>query len=229
MSEIQEIRFRGILTDMDGLLADSEALGIRVAVEVCRELGLGELSEEEQRSFIGITDEEFYRRLFKARGQEDLNVVSALERHFQIYERSLAEVPPFPDEVNFLKRAYSLGIPIALVSGSTRYQIEIILNALGLSEAIPGESRVACEDYEHGKPSPEGYVKGAQSLDLEPQRCVVLEDATSGIRAGKAAGAFVIAVARELPQDTSAADILVPSLAEWVISREGEGFVMRCT
>ena len=47
-----------------------------------------------------------------------------------------------------------------------------------------------------GKPSPEGYLLGRQRLQVAGphHRVVVFEDAEAGVRAGKAAGAIVIAV-----------------------------------
>ena len=55
------------------------------------------------------------------------------------------------------------------------------------------------EDVRVGKPHPECYLRGAKLLGVRPDRCVVIEDAPSGIAAGRAAGAAVIAVTTTHP------------------------------
>jgi sugar-phosphatase len=51
---------------------------------------------------------------------------------------------------------------------------------------------VGAEDVPAGKPAPDGYLKAARALGVEPARCVVIEDTPAGVQAGRAAGAVVI-------------------------------------
>src|SRR5207245_4188654 len=53
---------------------------------------------------------------------------------------------------------------------------------------------VTSTDVQHGKPDPEPYLKGAQLIGVPASDCIVIEDAPAGIRAGKAAGARVLAL-----------------------------------
>jgi sugar-phosphatase len=77
---------------------------------------------------------------------------------------------------------------------------------------VPGVL-VAAEDVRVGKPSPEGYLLAAARLGIEPSRCLVIEDTPAGIKAGRAAGARVLAVATTFPPDALAdADRVVASL-----------------
>ncbi|MBA3426653.1 MAG: HAD family hydrolase [Rubrobacter sp.] len=74
---------------------------------------------------------------------------------------------------------------------------------------------VAAEDVKEGKPHPEAYLKGAEILGVSPEDCVVIEDAPSGIRAGKSAGMTVVAVATTHDEDDlSEADAIVASLTD---------------
>ena len=66
------------------------------------------------------------------------------------------------------------------------------------------EVLVTSEAVEHGKPAPEGYLRGAERLGHDPATCLVLEDAPAGVAAGQAAGARVLGLttsytAKELP------------------------------
>ncbi|MFI7536299.1 HAD-IA family hydrolase [Streptosporangium sp. NPDC049376] len=71
------------------------------------------------------------------------------------------------------------------------------------------------EDVERSKPHPEGYLKAAELLLIDPVDCVVIEDAPHGVAAGKAAGCTVIAVATtHAPGELAKADECFPSLEE---------------
>lgn len=98
---------------------------------------------------------------------------------------------------------------LAVVTSSTRPLAEVRLRATGLWPHI--HHLVTASDILHGKPDPEPYLKGAASLHLDPQSCVVIEDAPFGIRSGKAAGARVLAV-RTTVDDA----VLLDAGADWI-------------
>ena len=97
----------------------------------------------------------------------------------------------------------------AVVTSATRQLAEVRLRAAGLWDRV--EHLVSFDDIRHGKPDPEPYLKGAAALDLPPQSCIVIEDAPSGTRAGKAAGARVLAV-RTTTDDRA----LLAAGADWI-------------
>ena len=98
----------------------------------------------------------------------------------------------------------------ALVTSCARPLADVRLKAAGLP--MP-EKKVTCDDVQHGKPDPEPYLKGAALLGIPASRCIVFEDAPAGIRAGKAAGALVIAL-----RSTSTDPELEEAGADWIIS-----------
>jgi len=65
---------------------------------------------------------------------------------------------------------------------------------------------VTAEDVSAGKPDPEGYLRAAELLGVDPARCLVVEDAEAGVLAGRAAGARVAAL-KGLPADLTVADL----------------------
>lgn len=78
----------------------------------------------------------------------------------------------------------------AIVTSSTRGLARVRLNVTGL--VMP--TLVCADDVERGKPFPDPYLKGAELLGVDPTRCIVFEDAPTGLRAGKDAGARTVAV-----------------------------------
>jgi sugar-phosphatase len=96
-----------------------------------------------------------------------------------------------------------------IVTSCTRPLAEARLRAAGLP--IP-ERLVTCNDVKNGKPDPEPYLKGASLLGVPAKDCVVVEDAPAGIRAGKAAGARVIAC-----RTTAAEPELKAAGPDWIV------------
>ena len=97
----------------------------------------------------------------------------------------------------------------ALVTSCSRPLAEVRLKAARLP--LP-KNMITSDDVNAGKPDPEPYLKGAALLGVPGSRCVVFEDAPAGIRAGKAAGALVIAL-RSTAEDHE----LEQAGADWVI------------
>ena len=71
---------------------------------------------------------------------------------------------------------------------------------------------ITAHDIASGKPDPEPYLKGAALLGFAPHDCVVIEDASAGVRSGKAAGARVMAL-----QTTETNDDLIALGADWIV------------
>lgn len=92
---------------------------------------------------------------------------------------------------------------VAIVTSATR---ELALVRLALAGLPAPDVMVTAEDVTRGKPDPEGYRAAARRLGMEPGQCLVVEDAPAGLRAGRASGARVLAVATTLRP---------PELDEW--------------
>lgn len=99
----------------------------------------------------------------------------------------------------------------AVVTSATRSLAEVRLRAAGIWQFI--QHLVTASDITRSKPDPEPYLKGAAALRLDPQFCVVIEDAPSGARSGKAAGARVLAL-----RTTSLDSELLAAGAHWIVN-----------
>jgi mannitol-1-/sugar-/sorbitol-6-phosphatase len=96
-----------------------------------------------------------------------------------------------------------------IVTSCTRPLAEVRLRAAGLP--IP-ERLLTCDDVKNGKPNPEPYLKGASLLEASAGDSIVVEDAPAGIRAGKSAGARVIACRTTAPESE-----LKDAGADWIV------------
>ncbi len=117
-----------------------------------------------------------------------------------------------------------------IATSCTRPLAEVRLRAAGLP--IPN-TMITSSDVKIGKPDPEPYLKAAAKLGFAASACIVVEDVPAGIRAGKAAGARVIAflttVARRDLEDAGA-DWIVQDCADITASNDGDGLQLglRC-
>jgi sugar-phosphatase len=131
-----------------------------------------------------------------------------------------------------MQRLTDAGTPIAIVTGSLRAEVPPALAQAGVADLVG--LVVAAEDYGPGKPDPTCYRTAAERLGVAAASCVVFEDSTVGVAAGRAAGMVVVATADANPapdhpahQDLSAAHVIVPTLAavtdEMLRHRGGSG------
>ena len=97
-----------------------------------------------------------------------------------------------------------------IVTSCTRALAQVRMRAAALP--LP-QKLITADDITHGKPDPEPYLKAASLLGFRPAECIVVEDVPAGIRAGKAAGAHVIAL-----RSTDLEPALRAAGADWVLA-----------
>jgi sugar-phosphatase len=201
----------GLLFDLDGVLADSWPAVMRCWTRWCVE---NELDVE--------------KSLAQIHGKRTVDLVKLLAPHLEL-QAQLAKITAYEvaetEGVTALPGARELLACLpedawTVVTSAPRVVALSRLHACGL----PVPSRlVAAEDVTRGKPDPEAYRAGATRLELDPARCVVVEDSPEGIQAAQAAGARVVALltthaAEEMP----AVEWTVPNLeALRVVAGEG--------
>lgn len=128
------------------------------------------------------------------------------------------EVEVFPSSVTWVKRLRVAGIRTAVVSSSRNSQA--VLRAAGIEDLfeLRVDGVVAAERKLTGKPAPDTFLEAAKDLGVDPKRAVVVEDAISGVQAGRAGGfGLVIGVSREGDPESlskNGADVVVSDLAE---------------
>ncbi|KAJ1550174.1 hypothetical protein HK405_001231, partial [Cladochytrium tenue] len=109
----------------------------------------------------------------------------------------LPGVAPILAELNRASASGSVGTRWAICTSATRKYAQAALAISGVVAASGGREPgvfVAAEDVAHGKPAPDPYLLGAKLCGVRPERCLVVEDAPSGVRSGLAAGCAVLAV-----------------------------------
>jgi HAD superfamily hydrolase (TIGR01509 family) len=213
------VRIRAILLDLDGTLLDSERQSAEAMARALKS-GLGiEIAQAERDFIIGRSWVDIYRHVCAVHGPiawqpGELIAATALHRA-DVFEELGVEVLPGAHAA--IDRFRSLGLPLGLVTGSSRVEAAQALVALGLADTFG--VIVASEDVPRSKPAPDGYLAAAAALGVEPRACLVVEDSRAGIAAGLAAGAVVVAVeaGNFARHDQSAAHHLVATLDQLTV------------
>ncbi len=207
---------KAILYDMDGVIVNSEGLSMKIKDKTLREHGII-LSQKELEQAIGVTDRHFYVNLFKTK-KIKLNVDTILNKYFSQYDKFLPKVKVLPGVIASIKR-FKPEYKLAIVSGSTPRQINIVLRKIGMKKYF--DVILSCDDFKNSKPHPEPYLTGAKRLKVKPSECIVLEDAPPGIKSGKAAGMYVIGIkiGNKGKLNISQADLIVNTLKEVTLEK----------
>ena len=214
------IRCRGVLFDLDGVLVDSTPAVARVWAWWARQHGFpdpdeivrlanGRPSIESIRELLPHADHGSESRELERREIEDTDGVIPLPGTLEL----LQAIPPEK---------------WAIVTSCTRRLAEVRIAAAGLPKP---KYMITSTDITNGKPHPEPYLTGAKTLGVTGAECVVIEDAPAGIRAGKAAGAYVVALrttASDAELREAGADWIVNDCADLSVDsgKESEGFFL---
>ncbi|MFJ2817498.1 HAD-IA family hydrolase [Streptomyces sp. NPDC087294] len=176
---------RALLLDMDGTLVNSDAV-----VERCW---------RRWSDRHGLDADEVMKVVHGRQGYASMALLlpdRPMEHNHADNARMLAEetadldgVVPVPGAPDFL--ASLAGLPHALVTSADLGLATARMRAAGL--ALP-DIRVTAESVGASKPDPEGFLKGAAELGVDPADCIVFEDSAAGIAAGRAAGMRVVGV-----------------------------------
>lgn len=219
-----------MLFDLDGTLVKTErlkALSYATAVaELCPDPPPEEEVLEAFTEVVGLSRREvaqsllgrFALRSAAERRMRDFDVHTPWQAFVQvrlrIYENMLADPQllrdnQWPHNVALLAAARREGCKTGLATMSYRAQVRRVLEILDLSDAF--DFVASRDDVEHAKPDPEIYLLLSRQLEVDPDRCLVIEDSPSGVKAALQAGMHVVGVSTPLTRANLHGSGLLPA------------------
>ena len=184
------------LFDMDGTLADTMPFHLQAWMDLLGELGIRMAPQEFLRKTSGKMNHQILRDVLgMARCDAEL---ARLEARKESRFRALcgAHLRPIAGLADFLAESRRLKVSLAVATAAGQENREFVLGGLGI--ACDFRIVVGAEDVRYGKPDPEIFLKAADALHVDPSRCVVFEDAISGIEAAGRAGMMAVALTTSL-------------------------------
>jgi beta-phosphoglucomutase len=211
------VRVRAVIFDFNGTLSNDEPILFEIFRDLFAEYGRPLSAEEYFDELAGLSDPEIVRTWL---GAENPAVDEVIDRRIERYREIVADGSSISEDVREAVRYAAERVPVAVVSGAARPEIEPVLDAAGLTASV--SIVVAAEDVAAGKPDPAGYLRALELLDqgLAASDVLVFEDTEAGVASAKAAGMQCIAVLGTLaPERLVAADEIVPALDVSVMQR----------
>lgn len=211
------MRFRAVAFDFNGTLSRDEPILFGVYSAMFAERGRPLSEEEYYGSLAGLSEDTIIGTWLGVGGEElDVLVEERIERYLALAGDGESVSHAVREAV-----AYAADrVPVAVVSGAFRREIEPVLAAAGIRELV--SALVAADDVERGKPEPDGYLRAVSLLagDLGPSEVVAFEDTAVGVAAAKAAGLYCVGVLGTHPAERlRLADELVDELESDVVLR----------
>ena len=182
--------FQAVLWDLDGVIVNSDALHYESWLAVLPRYGLT-ISPEMNRRTIGMNNVKILRIICGDEvSQETIHKIgNAKEAHFR--KLVIKGLQPMAGVEDWLKRFDAWDFKQAIASSAPLENIKTILSTLDLTEffqvIISGQDLPA-------KPDPAIYLEAAGRVDVEPRRCIVIEDALVGVEGALKAGMYVVGV-----------------------------------
>lgn len=186
------MNYKCIIFDCDGVLVDSESISAKVFQEMAGELGFEMDFETAVEQFAGASMNDNIQ--FVARNIEG-DVPIDFEKRFRerTYEAFKTDIKPVPGIREILNK---VNVPICVASSGPVEKIRLNLTVTGLIDKFEGRI-FSCYDIQSWKPEPDIYIHAAKKMGFSPNECIVIEDSSSGIRAGVSGGFRVFALANE--------------------------------
>lgn len=176
-----------VIFDCDGVLIDSEVIANRTNVEVLSELGIHFTLEEYMERFVGVSlrDEVIEIERLRSIKLPDDYEARLMKHKYKVFDAELKAIEGIAEFVASIKT------PKAVASGSSPKRLEYTLKLTHLWELF-APYIYSTTLVPKSKPAPDIFLYVADKFNVSPDKCLVIEDSTLGVRAGVAAGMTVI-------------------------------------
>lgn len=186
------MKIRGVISDMDGVILDSEKLYVRFWCEAGNFYGYPMQPEHA----LGIRSMARPYAIEKLQGWfgEDFDYDLVRNKRVELMDAYVNEhgIDAKPGAQELLSCLKEQGFLVALATATAKDRAEAYLERLDLLQYfdVVASARMVA----HGKPEPDIYLYAADQLGLKPQECLALEDSPNGVRSAHAAGCKTILV-----------------------------------
>ncbi|WP_225903830.1 HAD family hydrolase [Anaerocolumna chitinilytica] len=203
----RKMNIKYVIFDFDGVIANTEESNGNFLAKAFNEYGI-RFTKEDMYRLIGLNNSSELQGILN-RASKQITMEEFMETRKKIgntYENS--KIQPMPGLIALIVYLRDRGIKMAIATSTST---KLIITALNRMHMLPYFECIVCGDMcDRKKPDPQVYQKAMEYLSAMPQDCIVIEDSTIGITAGKNAGAYVIGYGGSgIKQNREEADLII--------------------
>lgn len=215
-----------LLFDIDGTMADTDALHLEAFNEVFAPFGYHFDHARFTKELQGFSIASIRQRFLGALAVPDQIRVME-EKELAYRRRAAGGIAPVAGLMALLDTADARGVPLVAVTNAPRANAEMMLDGLGIRTRF--KALIIGDELAHGKPHPLPYIEGLCAVEAHAAMSVAFEDSRSGVQSASTAGIATVGIRTSVDHAglisagavATAADFSEPSLLAFVQTRLG--------
>ena len=206
---------KAVIWDMDGVIVDTARYHLKGWQIVFQKRGANYTEEDFRRNTGKRSDTIIKNTLGEKTAQKDIRKI--IQEKDETFRQLMGQnIRPFPGVLKLITALKEHGFKIAIASSAPMENIRLITQSLKIHSRF--DAIISGWEVTRGKPDPQTFLLAAEKLGVEPENCIVIEDAISGVTASKRAGMRCIAVTNTTPrEELRGADLIIDTLEEITI------------
>lgn len=180
--------YRGIIFDMDGVLADTESYYTNRRDEYLRLMGY---QRQENTDFTGSNEKALWETMVPGDPELRQELLMGYRAYRKLHPIPFRELLD-PQVAPLFRTLKERGLKIGIASSSDPKAIAVLVQAAGVGKLV--DSQISGEQCKAHKPDPEIYLRSLEALGLAAGEALAVEDSPTGILSAKRAGLTVLAL-----------------------------------
>ena len=186
---------KALLFDIDGTLADTDALHLEAFNQVFGPRGHVFDRERASKELMGFSNTSISERFLPGEAPErQAAIMSEKEEAFR--KLAAGQIQPLAGLMTLLACADRADVPMVAVTNAPRLNAEMMLSGLGIMHRF--KAVIIGDELDHGKPHPMPYLEGLRAVSATPELSLAFEDSRSGVQSASAAGIATIGIQTSL-------------------------------
>lgn len=191
--EKNKYNFDAVLWDLDGTIVDTEYLHAKTEIEVLKQYGIDFSVDEMVKRFSGVKLMAIFETIFKENNVNKDYKEACIKKWKMMDEIIRQNSTNFmPGAKELLEKLYNDNIKMALATSSIKNYVDLIMQSTKIRDKF--QFIITGEDVINGKPDPEIFIRAAEALNVNNEKCLVIEDGTAGVVAAQTANMKCLAV-----------------------------------